>query len=126
MSACLCAAMLQCSGADCPECESVCVSWRGEQAAGVGALGRSLCPAAEADPAGRAPGRAGHGEAVPGGKEMPGPHSSYPPHVYRPLSGAAGHAGEGRRVQLGTETYRMHILLVCKQPVMVMSISVCP
>lgn len=69
--------MLRCSSADCPECESVCVSWRGEGAAGVGALGRSLCPTAEADPAGPAPGQAGHGEAVPGGEEMPGPNSSY-------------------------------------------------
>lgn len=64
--------MLRWSRAGCPECESVCVLRRGEQAAGVGALGRSLCPAAEADPAGWAHGQIGHGEAVPGSKEMPG------------------------------------------------------
>lgn len=87
--------MPQCGGADCPECESVCVSWRGEQAAGVGAPGCTVCPAAEADPAGWEPGPAMQGEALIGGKEMPGPHSSYTPHLYRPLPGAAGHAGEG-------------------------------
>ena len=98
---CLCAGMLQRSSADCPECESVCVSRRGERAAGVGAPGCSICPAPEADPAGRAPGQGWHREAVPGGKEMPGPHSSHTPHLYRPLSGAAGHAGAGRSTELG-------------------------
>ena len=99
--ACLCAGMLQRSSADCPECESVCVSRRGERAAGVGAPWCSICPASEAHPAGQAPGQGWHGNAVPGGKAMPGPHSSHTPHLYRPLSGAVGHAGEGRSTELG-------------------------
>lgn len=91
--------MPQSGSADCPKCESVRVSWRGQQAAGVGAPGSSLRPAAEADPAGREPEQARGADAVAGGKKEPGPRRTHPAHVYRPLSGAAGHAGEGWTVQ---------------------------
>lgn len=86
-------------GADGPERESVCEPGRGVRAAGVGAPGSSLRPAAEVDPAKRGPGRAGPGETRSGGQEVPGPHSSHTPHLHRPLSGAAGHAGEGKSSQ---------------------------
>lgn len=91
--------MPQSGSADCPKCESVRVSRRGQQAAGVGAPGSSLRPAAEAGPAGREPEQARGADAVAGGKKEPGPRRTHPTHVYRPLSGAAGHAGEGWTVQ---------------------------
>lgn len=58
----------------------------------MGAVGSSLCAAAEAHPAG--PAR--RTEAPPSGQEESGSSGAYPARVDRPLPGAAGHAGKGR------------------------------
>lgn len=72
------------------------MSQRGEQAAGVGAAGCSLRPAAETDPAGQAAGEGGRRHAGPGGEEVPGPHRSHPPDNHLSLPRAAGHARESK------------------------------
>lgn len=58
----------------------------------MGAVGGSLRTAAKAHPAGPARGA----EAPASGQEEPGSGGTHPAHIYRPLSGAAGHAGKGR------------------------------
>lgn len=109
---CVCLSLLQCISTNCPECESVCVPWRGERAAGVGAAGCSLCPAAEDNPTGWAPVQGWYWEAVPGAKKMPGPHSSHRAHLDQPLSEAVGHAGEGKSDQLGRKIQTVYYICI--------------